>query len=154
MLFGSHPSWSLWQKLYYAFTGFYVIFFFLDAFSFFLKKVLFFCNTNICWLLKRINSYFWLCWVFIAAHRLSLVAASRGYSADTVHGLLIVMASLAEHRLYDVRASVVVAHRLNCPEACGISLIRYQTHVPCIDRQILYHWTTRAVSSCIFQYPL
>ena len=52
--------------------------------------------------------YFWLCWVFIAAHRLSLVAASRGYSADTVHGLLIVMASLAEHRLYDVRASVVV----------------------------------------------
>ena len=25
--------------------------------------------------------YFWLCWVFIAAHRLSLVAASRGYSS-------------------------------------------------------------------------
>ena len=35
--------------------------------------------------------YFWLCWVFIAAHRLSLVAAS---------GLLIVVASLVvEHRL-------------------------------------------------------
>ena len=25
--------------------------------------------------------YFWLCWVFIAAHGLSLVAASRGYSS-------------------------------------------------------------------------
>ena len=24
--------------------------------------------------------YFWLCWVFVAAHGLSLVAASRGYS--------------------------------------------------------------------------
>ena len=24
--------------------------------------------------------YFWLCWVFVAAHELSLVAASRGYS--------------------------------------------------------------------------
>ena len=25
--------------------------------------------------------YFWLCWVFVAAHRLSLVAASGGYSS-------------------------------------------------------------------------
>ena len=35
--------------------------------------------------------YFWLCWVFIAAHRLSLVV---------VHGHLIVMASpFGEHGL-------------------------------------------------------
>ena len=35
--------------------------------------------------------FIWLCWVFIAAHRLSLVA---------VHGLLIAVASLvADHRL-------------------------------------------------------
>ena len=25
--------------------------------------------------------YFWLCWVFVAVHRLSLVAASGGYSS-------------------------------------------------------------------------
>ena len=25
--------------------------------------------------------YFWLCWVFVAAHGLSLIAASRGYSS-------------------------------------------------------------------------
>ena len=25
--------------------------------------------------------YFWLCWVFVAVHGLSLVAASRGYSS-------------------------------------------------------------------------
>ena len=37
-------------------------------------------------------------WVFIAAHRLSLVAVSRGYSLAAVSGLLIAVASLlAEH---------------------------------------------------------
>ena len=42
--------------------------------------------------------YFWLCWVFVAAHGLSLVAASGGFVA--VHGLLIVVASLVvEHGL-------------------------------------------------------
>ena len=43
---------------------------------------------------------FWLYWVFIAMHRLSLVAISEGSSLDAVHRLLIVVASLvAEHRL-------------------------------------------------------
>ena len=44
--------------------------------------------------------YLWLCWVFTVAHRLPLVAASRGYSLVAVCGLLIAVASLAvEHRL-------------------------------------------------------
>ena len=41
-------------------------------------------------------TYFWLCWgreVFIAAHRLSLAAASRGSSLVAVHRLLIAVAS-------------------------------------------------------------
>ena len=43
--------------------------------------------------------YFWLCWVFVAVHRLSLVAAIGGYSLVLVHGLLVVMALLAgKHR--------------------------------------------------------
>ena len=43
---------------------------------------------------------FRLCWVFIAACRLSLVEASRGYSLVAVFELLIVVASLvAEHGL-------------------------------------------------------
>ena len=37
--------------------------------------------------------YFWLCWVFVAVHRLSLVAASGGYSV-VVRRLLIMVASL------------------------------------------------------------
>ena len=44
--------------------------------------------------------YFWLCLVFIAVHRLSLLAASRGLLFVAVCGLLIAVASLvAEHGL-------------------------------------------------------
>ena len=51
----------------------------------------FFCLFLLC---------FWLCGIVIAAHRLSLVAVSVGYSLIAVHGLLISVASLvAEHRL-------------------------------------------------------
>ena len=43
---------------------------------------------------------FLLCWVFVAVLKLSLVAASRGYSPDVVLRLLIVVASLvAEYGL-------------------------------------------------------
>ena len=60
----------------------------------------------------------------------SLVAVSRSYSLAVVLGLLIVVASLAaEHRLLGVQAtvavridSVLVAHGLSCPVACGIFL--------------------------------
>ena len=41
---------------------------------------------------------FWLCWVFIAMHRLLPVAASVGHSPVQV--LLIVVVSLVEHRLW------------------------------------------------------
>ena len=44
--------------------------------------------------------YFWLHWVVLAAHRLSLVVVSRLSSLAVVGGRLIVVASLvAEHRL-------------------------------------------------------
>ena len=56
-----------------------------------LLQVFFFFNNFI---------YFWLCWVFIAAHRLSLVVVSGGYSLVAMHGRLIVAASLfGEHGL-------------------------------------------------------
>ena len=55
-------------------------------------------------LLVNVNSlslviYFWLPWVFVAVHRPSLVAMSRGCSLVVVHGLLIPVASLVEHGL-------------------------------------------------------
>ena len=48
--------------------------------------------------------FFWLCWVFVAVRRLSLVVASAGLLFVVVRGLLIAVASLfAEHRLYVLR---------------------------------------------------
>ena len=38
--------------------------------------------------------YFWLCWVFVATHGLSLVVSKWGYSLVAVCGLLIEVASL------------------------------------------------------------
>ena len=53
---------------------------------------------------------------------LDLVAMLR-LSLDIMHGLLIDVDSLVlEHGLQSVWASVVMAHRLSCPMACGISL--------------------------------
>ena len=49
---------------------------------------------------KYLFIYFWLYWVSVAAHRLSLVVVSRSYSL-VVHGLLTAVAALValEHRL-------------------------------------------------------
>ena len=59
--------------------------------------------------------------VFVAIHRLSLVAASGGYSLVAVCSVLIAVASLvAEHRLQGMWASVAVAGRLSCPVAWGV----------------------------------
>ena len=48
--------------------------------------------------------YFWLHWVFVAAHRLSVVVASRGFSCCGARAL-------------GAQASVVVARRLS---SCGL----------------------------------
>ena len=54
----AHPLSCLFWFLYFSLLKF------LFGSSFFKKKLI----------------YFWLCWVFVAVHGLSLVAASRGYS--------------------------------------------------------------------------
>ena len=44
--------------------------------------------------------YFWLCWVFVALHRLSFQLWQAGCTLVAVCGLLIALASLVvEHRL-------------------------------------------------------
>jgi len=58
--------------------------------------------------------------------------------------LLVAVASLvAEHRLWDAQASVVVVAYLIAPRHVGSSQTRNQICVPCIGRQILNRWTTR-----------
>ena len=69
------------------------------------------------------------------------------------HCYLRAFSSCGERRLlshcYDLSlwgmGSVVVAHRLSCPEACGIFLDQELNPIPCIGRWILNHWTTREV---------
>ena len=69
--------------------------------------------------------YFWLHWVFVAAHGLSLGAASGAYSSLWCAGfslrwlllLWLLLLWLAGSR---AQASVVAVHGLSCSAACGI----------------------------------
>ena len=53
--------------------------------------------------------YFWLCWVFVAARRLSLVAASGGYSLLRCAGFSLRWLLVAEHKL-QVRGPQQLCH--------------------------------------------
>ena len=101
----------------------------------------------------KICIYLWLCWVLVTACRLSLVAASEGSSPGSACGLLVVAASLVVGcGLWGMQASAVVACELSCSRHVESSLIRYRTHISCIERQILNHWTTREVPGTDFEY--
>ena len=78
---------------------------------------------------------FWLCWVFVAARRLSLVAAREGYSS--LWWFLLLQSTGSGHPCFSscsmraqelwhvgprVRGALVVAHGLSCSAACGIFL--------------------------------
>ena len=58
----------------------------------------------------------------VAAHRLSLVVPSRGYSLVAVCGLLIAVTSLVAEQGLKNTSSAVMVHELSCSEACGIFL--------------------------------
>ena len=108
-----------------------LIFFFLgDKFKMYLKSkfqghgilfssLIFFFNFKNLFILFI---YFWLCWVFVAARRLSLVAVSgaalcSGERASHCGGF-----SCCRAWALGLRASVVVARGLSCSTACGIFL--------------------------------
>ena len=95
--------------------------------------------------------YFCLCWVFVAAHRLSLVVVSwlltAGASFVAEHGLQGMWASVvAAHGLQG--AALVVAHGLGCPTAFGISPDQRLNGVPYITRWILNYWATWGRRHC------
>ena len=124
---------------------FYMLFFFINLFTYLF--------------------YFWLCWVLVATHGLSLVAASGGYSSlwCTCFSLqwLPLLQSTGSRRTgfsscgSDSRAQ---AQQLWCtglvaPRHVGSSRTRARTHVPCIDRWILNHCATREVLHKLFNLP-
>ena len=63
--------------------------------------------------LKNNFIYFWLGWVFVAAHRLSLAAASGGYSLVVECGPLMVASLAAEQGECSWQASGVAARGLS-----------------------------------------
>ena len=74
--------------------------------------------------------YFWLHWVFVAAHGLSLVAASGGFSSLCGRGLLFIVRashcsgfSCCGAQTLGTRASVVVARRLS---SCGSQALEHR----------------------------
>ena len=82
--------------------------------------------------------YFWLHWVFVAAHRLSLVAVSRGYS-------LLLCAGFSLWWLLLLQSAGSRRTGLVAPWHVGSSWTRARTRVPCTCRQILNHCATREV---------
>ena len=72
-------------------------------------------HTHICvYIYIYVCGCFGLHWVFVAACRLSLVVASRGYSSLWHAGSVVVACGLKS------AGFIVVAHGLSCSAACGI----------------------------------
>ena len=92
--------------------------------------------------------HFWLHWVFISAHGLSLVVeigVGVGSSLAVVHGLLSVVASLvAGHRLL-LGGFSSCGVQARAPQHVESSQTRDWTRVPCTGRRILIHSATSEV---------
>ena len=68
---------------------------------------------------KFIFIYFWLRWVFVAAHGLSLVAASGGYSSVwyfSLRWLLLLWSTGSRHAGFSSCGTRALEHRLS---SCG-----------------------------------
>ena len=109
----------------------------------------------------------WLCWVFIAVCRLSLVVVSGGYSSFQCAGFslswLLLLRSTGSRRagfsscgmwtqqlwLAGSRAQAQQLWRMGlvAPRHVGSSRARARTRIPCIGRRILNHCTTRETLS-------
>ena len=93
--------------------------------------------------------------LFIAAHVLLIVVASLvgrsigsrrvDFSSCTTPGQELLHAGSRMHGLSSCGGMGLVA-----PQHVESSQTRDQTHVPCIGRQILYHWTTREFPDDLF----
>ena len=117
-------------------------------------------KINCVFFFKLIYFYFWLRWVFVAAHGLSLVAASGGYSSLQCVGfslrwLLLLWSTGSRHAgfsSYGTWAQQLWHMGLAAPQHVGSSQTRARTRVSCIGRQIPNHCTTREVQLCIFYH--
>ena len=86
--------------------------------------------------------YFWLCWVFVSARGLSLVAASGGHSSSRCAGLSLSQPLSLRSTSSRRAGSAIVAHGPSCSAARGI--LPDQGSSPCplhwqADSQPLHH---------------
>ena len=82
----------------------------------------------------------WLLWAFFPVHGLPVAAEIGGFSFSW----LLLLQSRGS-------ACMLWCRGLAAPRHVGSSRMRDQTCVPCIGRQILNQWTTRAVTGwCMF----
>ena len=96
---------------------------------------------------------FWLHWVFIATHSLSLVVESRGALVLWCTGSKT-WASVVTSQVLEC-GSVVVAHRLSCaPQHVGSSQNRDWTNVPRIGRWVFIHCTIKEVQLILLKHLL
>ena len=115
--------------------------------------------------------YFWLRWVFVAAHGLSLVVAGRGYSLLRCAGFslqwLLLLQSTGSRcvgfssgtraqQLW-LAGSRAQTQQLWCtglvaPRYVGSSRTRDRTRVACIGRWILNHYATREAPILFYKY--
>ena len=115
-----------------------------------------FCTSTYVLFLKFI--YFWLRWVFVAAHGLSLVAVRGSYSLLWCTGFslrwLLLFQSMGSRctgfSTCGTRAQQLWCTGLAALRHVGSSRTRAGTHVPCIGRQILNHCATREVDILSF----
>ena len=91
--------------------------------------------------------YLWLCWVFVSARGLSLVAASRGHSSSRCAGPSLSRPLLLRSTGSRRAGSVIVAHGPSCSAACGI--LPDQGSNPCA-----LHWQTDSQPLCRQGSPL
>ena len=117
--------------------------------------------------------YFWLRWVFVAAHGLSLVSWSGGYSSFWCAGFslrwLLFLRSTGSRRVgfgscgtwaqqlwlvgSRAQAQQLWLTGLVVPRHVGYSWTRARTRVPCIGRRILNHCATREAQDWFSAVP-
>ena len=74
----------------------------------------------VCLFVFNLFIYFWLCWVFVSVHGLSLVAASGGHSSSQCAGLSLSRPLLLWSTGSRRAGSAIAAHGPSCSTACGI----------------------------------
>ena len=90
--------------------------------------------------------YFWLHWVFVAVHGLSLAGETRGCSSLQCRLLLQSTGSRpSDFSTCNLWAQKLWHTGLVAPQHVGSPWTRDRTHVPCIGRRVLICWNSQHV---------